>query len=144
MHVILNLMCICPYFNGVGEGRGLMPKSKCRRVCAEPEKRCFVPEEGAREENQLSVDELEAMRLCDLEGMDQDTAAQRMGVSRGTFQRILYAARRSVADALCHGKAIRIGGGNYQVAQSGCQCPGLCGRCRFSENEDKKELKSHE
>lgn len=118
-----------------------MPRSKCRRVCAEPEKRCFVPEEGAGGENRLSVDELEALRLCDLEGMDQDTAAQRMEVSRGTFQRILYAARRQVADALCHGKAIRIGGGNYQVTQAGCPCPGACGKCSFLKSDEKpKEL----
>ncbi|MBC8570327.1 DUF134 domain-containing protein [Zongyangia hominis] len=117
-----------------------MPKSKCRRVCAEPEKFCFVPENGTGEENRLSVDELESLRLCDLEGMDQDTAAQRMGVSRGTFQRILYAARKQVADALCHGKSIRIGGGNYQVAQTECQCPGVCARCRFLSDEKPKEL----
>ncbi len=41
----------------------------------------------------IQVDALEALRLCDLEGLDQDAAAQQMGVS-GTFQRILYAARK--------------------------------------------------
>lgn len=57
---------------------------------------------------QLAVDELEAMRLCDLLGLDQEEAGKRMGVSRGTVQRLLSAARAKVADALVSGKALMI------------------------------------
>jgi predicted DNA-binding protein (UPF0251 family) len=65
----------------------------------------------ALEEVALSVDELEALRLADLEGLYHDGAAERMGVSRATFGRIVETARRKVADALVCGKALRIGGG---------------------------------
>jgi predicted DNA-binding protein (UPF0251 family) len=63
------------------------------------------------EEVALSVDELEAVRLADLEGLYQDAAAARMGVSRATFARVVEAARRKVAEALVQGRALRIGGG---------------------------------
>lgn len=116
-----------------------MPRTtKCRRVCREPSATAFVPETGAKDWIALSVDELEAIRLCDLEGMDQDEAAERMNVSRGTFQRILYAARKSTAEALCGGKGLRIGGGNYAVAEECCKRSGRCRGCRrhFSQAAD--------
>ncbi len=67
------------------------------------------------EEAQLSVEEAEALRLKDLEGMEQEPAAEKMNISRPTFQRILVSARRKVADAILNGKAIRITGGNYET-----------------------------
>ena len=63
----------------------------------------------------LAMDELEAMRLCDLEDMDQEKAAEKMNISRGTIQRLLYAGRKKVADALLNSKAIRIVGGPHVV-----------------------------
>jgi predicted DNA-binding protein (UPF0251 family) len=68
------------------------------------------------EEVALSVDEFEALRLADLEGLYQDEAATRMGVSRPTFARIVEASRRKVAEALVHGRALRIGGGPVALA----------------------------
>jgi predicted DNA-binding protein (UPF0251 family) len=65
---------------------------------------------------ELAVDELEALRLADLEGLYQDEAAQRMNVSRQTFGRIIEAAHKKVADALVHGKALSIEGGPVEVA----------------------------
>ena len=59
----------------------------------------------------LTLDGLEALRLADLEGLYQEEAAQRMGVSRATFARVLAGARRQVADALVNGKALSISGG---------------------------------
>jgi predicted DNA-binding protein (UPF0251 family)/predicted Fe-Mo cluster-binding NifX family protein len=63
------------------------------------------------EEVALGLDELEALRLADYEGLYQEAAALRMGVSRQTFGRIVEAARRKTAAALVEGKALRIGGG---------------------------------
>jgi predicted DNA-binding protein (UPF0251 family) len=63
----------------------------------------------------LKVEELEAIRLVDLEGLNQEKAAEKMGVSRKTFWRDLKSARKSIAEALVHGKAIEIQGGNYRV-----------------------------
>ncbi len=54
----------------------------------------------------LSRDELESLKLCDLDGLTQEEAGVRMGVSRGTVQRILAAARKKVAMALTQGGAI--------------------------------------
>lgn len=56
----------------------------------------------------LGLEELEALRLKDEEGLDQEECAQHMRVSRPTFQRILVSARRKVAMALTHGRAIRV------------------------------------
>ncbi len=57
----------------------------------------------------LGLDGLEALRLADLEGLYQEAAAERMGVSRATFARILTAARATVAEALVEGKTLVIG-----------------------------------
>lgn len=65
----------------------------------------------AIEEVVLGLDGAEAIRLADLEGLYQEAAARRMGVSRQTFGRILEEAHRVVADALINGKALRIEGG---------------------------------
>jgi predicted DNA-binding protein (UPF0251 family) len=54
----------------------------------------------------LHRDELEVLRLCDRDGLTQEEAGERMGVSRGTVQRILSSARKKVADALSGCKAL--------------------------------------
>lgn len=113
------------------EAMDLAGITKCRRVCCDTRARRFSTE-GADEAVRLTVEELESLRLCDLEGADQSAAAQSMGVSRGTLQRIVYSARRKVADALCTGKAIHIGGGNFSPAARKCGRRALCSRCRFT------------
>ncbi len=65
----------------------------------------------------LAVDEFEALRLKDLEGLEQEKAAMRMKVSQPTLHRILESAHRKVADSLVHGKALVIEGGDYVVRQ---------------------------
>ena len=55
---------------------------------------------------ELHLDELEVLRLCDREGMTQEEAGLRMGVSRGTIQRIITVARRKVSAALSEGAAL--------------------------------------
>ncbi|MCK5340176.1 MAG: DUF134 domain-containing protein [Desulfobulbaceae bacterium] len=55
---------------------------------------------------QLGRDELEALKLCDKEGLFQEQAGEKMGVSRGTVQRILASARTKVAEALVEGAAL--------------------------------------
>jgi len=70
------------------------------------------------EEICLCVEEAEALRLKELEELDQSQAAERMKVSRPTFQRILARARKKVACAVLHGKALRIEGGNFEISGS--------------------------
>jgi predicted DNA-binding protein (UPF0251 family) len=113
---------------------------KCRRVCTEPDNRIFTPEKPCGDTITLAVEELEAVRLCDLEGLEQDEAAGRMNISRGTLQRTLYDARRKIADALCTGKVIAIGGGNYEVTNRHCACRKHCARCRFEQKSDKETV----
>ncbi len=67
----------------------------------------------------LNVEELEAIRLKDLEGLEQEECANKMKISRGTFQRILSSAKKKIADALVNGKAIRVEGGNYKMPARG-------------------------
>jgi len=61
---------------------------------------------GELERIELGRDELEALKLCDLEGFTQHQAGQKMGVSRGTVQRLVSSARRKVARALVEGAAL--------------------------------------
>jgi predicted DNA-binding protein (UPF0251 family) len=72
----------------------------------------------------LSYDELEALRLADLEGLYQAEGAARMGISRSTFQRTLSDARRKVARALVEGAALVIGQAETPVQRWRC---GACG-----------------
>jgi predicted DNA-binding protein (UPF0251 family)/predicted Fe-Mo cluster-binding NifX family protein len=70
------------------------------------------------EENCLSFEEMEAIRLRDLEHLEQADGAKQMNISRPTFQRVLASARRKIADSLISGKALRVGGGNYEIRES--------------------------
>lgn len=74
------------------------------------------------QEVRLCIEEAEALRLKDIEGLEQDECAQKMSVSRTTFARILLSARQKTADALLNGKAIRIEGGNYEMAVRRFRC----------------------
>lgn len=103
--------------------RGRPPR--CRRVSSVPEATYFKPAGipmRILEEVSLSIDEAEAIRLKDLEEMEQEEGADKMGISRPTFQRILASARQKVADALLNGKAIRIEGGNFELAMQRFRC----------------------
>jgi predicted DNA-binding protein (UPF0251 family)/predicted Fe-Mo cluster-binding NifX family protein len=68
------------------------------------------------EENCLSLEEIEAIRLRDMEHLQQVECAQVMNISRPTYQRVLASARRKIADSLLSGKALRIEGGNYELS----------------------------
>lgn len=66
----------------------------------------------------MSLDEFEAIRLADREGLYQEEAAGRMGVSRSTFGRILESAHRKVAEVLAGGRCLRLEGGHVHPAES--------------------------
>ena len=74
------------------------------------------------EEVKLLIEEAEAIRLKDLEGLEQEECAQKMKISRSTFSRILDSGRQKIADALLCGKAIRIEGGNFEMAVRRFRC----------------------
>ena len=92
----------------------------CRRVVEEPRCKIFKPigiPVSALQEVTLSIDEFEAIRLADFEGLYQDQAAQRMNVSRQTFGRIVAAGRRKVIQVLIEGFALRIEGGKVEMGE---------------------------
>ena len=97
-----------------------MPRPiKDRRVSFMPEVTYFKPAGiplRVLEESRLSVEEVEAIRLKDLDGLEQEECAEKMNISRQTFQRVLGSARRNIADALLNGKAIRVEGGNFEIS----------------------------
>ncbi|MBA7594469.1 hypothetical protein ES703_01412 [subsurface metagenome] len=103
-----------------------MPRPpKCRRVAFLPNVTYFKPAGipmRALEEVRLSVEEAEAIRLKDLEGFEQEQSAERMNISRPTFQRVLASARQKIGEALLNGKAIRIEGGSFEMAFSRFKC----------------------
>jgi len=98
-----------------------MPRPKCcRRVAGEPACKVFKPAGvpgSLLEEVILSIDEFEAIRLADLEGLYHEQAAERMSVSRQTFGRIVEEARGKIARVLVEGLALRIEGGEIEMAE---------------------------
>jgi len=68
-----------------------------------------------REEICLTVDELEALRLKDLVGLDQNGSARRMNLAQSTYQRVLANARAKLTRAVVEGRELRIQGGRYRV-----------------------------
>lgn len=127
---------------------------KCRQVTGSPHIDYFKPRAiplSQLEELTLTIDEFEAVRLADFEGLYQNKAAQQMAVSRQTFGNIIGAARKKIADALVNGKAIRIDGGVYRVKRlkrfqcrdcrhewqpaCGAAGPPACGKCNSTNIE---------
>lgn len=140
------VMGICPKW------RKEMPRPRIRRcVGFEPGANFFKPRGvplRSLEQITLSLEELEAMRLSDYEGLYQEDAAREMNISRQTFGRILSGAHRKVAEALSLGKALLIEGGDFVmirrdfeclscghnwVVQPGVPRPSVCPECNGEE-----------
>ena len=84
----------------------------------------------------LSIDELEAVRLADLDGLEHLEASERMQISRTTFTRLIEKARRKIADALIEGKDLVVEGGNVEFASALYRCRD-CGDIKPGpDNED--------
>jgi len=84
---------------------------KPRRVQFDPKAVYFKPRAlplSTLEEVELNLDEMEALRLCELEELDQVKAAKEMQISQSTLQRLLSSAHKKITDALINGKAIKI------------------------------------
>lgn len=105
-----------------------MPRPrKCRKVCKLPKVSEFRPLGDNKEYITLTVDEYEAIRLIDKEGLSQEECAGYMQVARTTVQQIYNTARTKIAGALVDGTGIRIGGGDYIICdgkEKQCGCGG--------------------
>jgi uncharacterized protein len=102
-------------------GGDVMPRPPCcRRISGKPAAAVFKPAGiPARKLNEiiLALDEFEVIRLSDMQGFYQEEAAERMGISRPTFGRIINSAHRKIAEALATGKALKIDGGPVYAEQ---------------------------
>lgn len=90
----------------------------CRRVGRLPQSTYYKPRGvplSVLQHVTLTVDELEAIRLADLQGLYQEQAAEKMKISRQTFGRILESAHKKIADALVNSKALAIEGGSFEL-----------------------------
>lgn len=97
-----------------------MRPKKIRHVGCKPGDRCFRPIHmpgGMIARVTVTLDELEALRLCDGLRLEQNTAAKKMKVHRSTVSRILTTARKKVANALVHNHGIKIEGGCCQMTK---------------------------
>jgi len=106
----------------------------CRRVSGEPVCKIFKPAgvpTTLLEEVILSIDEFEAIRLADLEGFYHEKAGEMMNISRQTCGRVIEAARGKVAKVLVEGLALRIEGGEIEVAELRTF---RCRQCQYAWN----------
>lgn len=107
-----------------------MPRPrKCRKICCLPKTKGFNPLSGDTEQCPvcLTVDEYEAIRLIDKEGLSQEECSLKMEVARTTVQQIYTQAREKIANALVDGRPLRIMGGDYRLCDgdaksNGCRC----------------------
>lgn len=110
-----------------------MPRpEKIRKIRCSPASYYFKPKDipmSELEEINLGSDELEAIRLADMDELFQENAAEKMNISRSTFGRILMRAHKKIAEAIIYGKAIRISENIPQAIKDRSQkiCKG-CGR----------------
>jgi predicted DNA-binding protein (UPF0251 family)/predicted Fe-Mo cluster-binding NifX family protein len=103
------------------ETTGVPRPSSCRFVSGSPGAVLFKPAgipTRSLTEVVMTLDEFEAIRLADLEGLYQEEAARRMGISRTTFGRILDSAHRKVAEVLSGGRCLRLEGGHVHPAEA--------------------------
>lgn len=120
--------------------------TKWRKIENIPTIPYFVPSDKSPDEipdNKLKLEELEAIRLKDLEGLEQKECAEKMQVSRPTFQRILLSAREKIADSLINGKTIHIEGGNFTRNICPVQCLD-CGKKWMESYENLESIKNGE
>jgi predicted DNA-binding protein (UPF0251 family) len=102
--------------------------------------RCYAPQCSIGEEQEsitLLPEELELLKLIDLNGLEQEEASAIMGISRRTAWKDLHGARRKVADALVHGKVIEIAGCELRM-------DGLCPKDapgQISQNRDESSCR---
>ncbi len=91
---------------------------KCRFVKSSPLYTYYKPvgiSMSTLENISITIDEIEAIRLADYNGLYHEKAAQKMGISRQTFSRILASAHKKISDGIINGKSIQIIGGNYNI-----------------------------
>lgn len=124
-----------------------MPRPrKCRRVCAKPHCTEFGPAgDSGNQTIEMTIDEFEAIRLIDFEGLTQEQCAETMEVARTTVQAIYAVARKKLAQCVVQGNKLFITGGDVVYCErKNHGCNKACRRCNKLQNmlsdEDKKSV----
>ncbi len=108
-----------------------MPRGKMQRIVHRPPLYTEFKPVGIRISElkpvKLALDEFEAIRLADKVGMNHNTAAEEMEISRSTFSRLIEKARKKIAEFLIEGKQLQIDGGNIHFRNNVIKC-NSCGR----------------
>ena len=103
-----------------------MPRPKNDRIVSKPplyvEFRPVGLSRISLKQIQLTLDEFEATRLADYNGLNHEEAADEMNISRSTFSRLIEAARKKIADFIIHGKLLTIDGGNIHFKNNIIRC----------------------
>ena len=124
-----------------------MPRPRKRRILAHGQSQAIYKPAGRAlselTQVRLLPDELEALRLADLEGLTQAQGAERMGISRSTFQRILERAHRQVAIALVQRHALHIVGKRGEPRQRPPRPRLIAGAARLARSHHPAEAGSH-
>lgn len=120
-----------------------MPRPTKNRIVNTPPafadfKPCGVRSKDLEKLN-LTIDEYEAIRLADFEGLDHEEASKRMDISRPTFSRLIEKSRNKIAIFLIEGKHLKIDGGKVHFKQNLFRC-NSCGK--ISKECIKKEIKN--
>ncbi len=126
-----------------------MPRpNKCRKVFSNPGVFHFKPvgrNIKEKDEVELTLDEFEAIRLADYEGLYQGKAAEQMNVSRQTFGNIINSAHKKIADFLINAKSLKISGGSIEMITDDSSF--VCFGCKFYRDTpfevEKMELCPH-
>lgn len=116
-----------------------MPRPrKCRRVCRMPETGEFFPRGRWTGTVQLSVDEFEALRLLDYDGMTQEQCALQMKVARATVTNIYASARHKLAEALVCSRRLVVSGGSYVLCDNAQGCCVSCQNTACANHPSRK------
>ncbi len=113
----------------------------CRKIDKLPNRTCFIVKDDLNNDVKnnnseviLTLDEYEAIRLADFEGLYQEDASEMMNVSRQTFGRIIESAHKKLAEFLVNGSMLKIEGGNVEFLNTVDKCP----NCKFGIDKTKK------
>lgn len=121
-----------------------MPRpKKCRQICALPKNSAFFPVNGGKKKEPiiLAIDEYEAIRLIDKEGLSQGECGAQMKIARTSVQLIYSSARKKIAESLVDGLPLKIEGGDYKLCDGHEPACGVHGCRKLQRNSVMKERK---
>lgn len=109
---------------------------KHKRICKSPEISSFNSAEKAKEIVEITVDELETVRLIDYKGLTQQECAKQMQVARTTITSVYESARYKISDSILQNKELKVQGGEYELCENSGYCCGQCGKskCRHCKH----------